>query len=182
MVALLIILLIAAIIVLWAVASYNSLVKLKNRGDEAEAGIDAHLKQRSDLIPNLVETVKGYASHESATLEAVVSARNRAGMLSGSERMKAENELSGALGRLLAVAEGYPELKANQGFIDLQNQLSRIEETLANARKYYNAVVREYNDRIMVFPSSLIASLFHFGKRDYYEISDSDRERVDVRF
>ncbi len=182
MVALLIVLLIAAIIVLWAVASYNSLVKLKNRGDEAEAGIDAHLKQRSDLIPNLVETVKGYASHESATLEAVVSARNRAGMLSGSERMKAENELSGALGRLLAVAEGYPELKANQGFIDLQNQLSRIEETLANARKYYNAVVREYNDRIMVFPSSLIASLFHFGKRDYYEISDSDRERVDVRF
>ena len=182
MVALLIILLIAAIIVLWAVASYNSLVKLKNRGDEAEAGIDAHLKQRSDLIPNLVETVKGYASHESATLEAVVFARNRAGMLSGSERMKAENELSGALGRLLAVAEGYPELKANQGFIDLQNQLSRIEETLANARKYYNAVVREYNDRIMVFPSSLIASLFHFGKRDYYEISDSDRERVDVRF
>ena len=182
MVALLIVLLIAAIIVLWAVASYNSLVKLKNRGDEAEAGIDAHLKQRSDLIPNLVETVKGYASHESATLEAVVSARNRAGMLSGSERMKAENELSGALGRLLAVAEGYPELKANHGFIDLQNQLSRIEETLANARKYYNAVVREYNDRIMVFPSSLIASLFHFGKRDYYEISDSDRERVDVRF
>ena len=182
MVALLIVLLIAAIIVLWAVASYNSLVKLKNRGDEAEAGIDAHLKQRSDLIPNLVETVKGYASHESATLEAVVSARNRAGMLSGCERMKAENELSGALGRLLAVAEGYPELKANQGFIDLQNQLSRIEETLANARKYYNAVVREYNDRIMVFPSSLIASLFHFGKRDYYEISDSDRERVDVRF
>ena len=173
MVALLIILLIAAIIVLWAVASYNSLVKLKNRGDEAEAGIDAHLKQRSDLIPNLVETVKGYASHESATLEAVVSARNRAGMLSGSERMKAENELSGALGRLLAVAEGYPELKANQGFIDLQNQLSRIEETLANARKYYNAVVREYNDRTMVFPASIIASMFHFRKKDYVEIEET---------
>ena len=182
MVALLIVLLIAAIIVLWAVASYNSLVKLKNRGDEAEAGIDAHLKQRSDLIPNLVETVKGYASHESATLEAVVSARNRAGMLSGSERMKAENELSGALGRLLAVAEGYPELKANQGFIDLQNQLSRIEETLANARKYYNAVARSFNDKVMVFPSSIIASAFHFDKRDYIEAEEAERARVDVRF
>ena len=96
--------------------------------------------------------------------------------------MAAENELSGAVGRLFAVAEAYPELKADKNFLDLQSQLARIEETLANARRYYNAVVREYNDRIMVFPSSLIASAFHFGKRDYIEIDDSERKRAEVKF
>ena len=182
MVALIIVLLCVALIFLWGVSSYNTLVKLRNKGDEAEAGIDAHLKERSDLIPNLVETVKGYAEHESGTLEAVISARNKASSLSGEGRMKAEGELSGALGRLFAVAENYPALKADQNFLSLQNQLARIEETLANARKYYNAVVREYNDKIMIFPSSLIAYLFHFAKRDYIEIEDSDRLRTEVRF
>ena len=182
MVLLIIILLLVVLLLLWGVAVYNSLIKLRNRGDEAEAAIDSHLKERSDLIPNVVETVKGYAKHESETLESVVSARNNAASLSGAERMKAEGGLSGALGRLFAVAENYPELKANQNFLDLQAQLARIEETLANARKYYNAIVREYNDKIMVFPSSLIASVFHFGKRDYFEIEESDRARADVRF
>ena len=182
MVVLIIVLLCIALILLWGVSAYNSLVKLKNKGDEAEAGIDAHLKERADLIPNLVETVKGYAGHESSTLEAVISARNKASSLSGSSRMKAEGELSGALGRLFAVAESYPDLKADQNFLSLQNQLVRVEETLANARKYYNAVVREYNDKIMVFPSSLIAGLFHFSKRDYIEIEESDRARAEVRF
>ena len=182
MVVLVVILLLIAVLLLWAVSAYNSLVRLRNKGDEAEAGIDAHLKERSDLIPNLVETVKGYAAHESGTLDAVVAARSRAESLTGEERLKAENELSGALGRLLAVAENYPDLKASQNFMDLSGQLSRIEETLANARKYYNAVVREYNDRIMVFPSSLIAAAFHFGKRPYIEIDAADRARVDVRF
>ena len=182
MVVLIIILLVAALALLWGISVYNSLVKLRNRGDEAEAGIDAHLKERADLIPSLVETVKGYAGHERTTLEGVVSLRSRAASLTGKERLQAEKELGSALSRLLAVAEAYPELKANQNFLDLQNQLSRIEETLANARKYYNAIVREYNDRIMVFPSSLIASMFHFGKREYIDIDDADRERTEVRF
>lgn len=170
---------IIALIIIWAIASYNSLVKLKNKGDEAESAIDAHLKERADLIPNLVETVKGYASHEAETLENAISARNRA---SGKDRASAENEISGVLGHLFAVAESYPDLKANQNFLDLQRQLSRIEEELRNARKYFNAIVREYNDKIMVFPSSLIASAFHFTKRDYYEVDDEDRKRVEVRF
>ena len=170
---------IIALIIIWAIASYNSLVKLRNKGDEAESAIDAHLKERADLIPNLVETVKGYASHEAETLENAISARNRA---SGKDRASAENEISGVLGHLFAVAESYPDLKANQNFLDLQRQLSRIEEELRNARKYFNAIVREYNDKIMVFPSSLIASAFHFTKRDYYEVDDEDRKRVEVRF
>lgn len=170
---------IIALIIIWAIVSYNSLVKLRNKGDEAESAIDAHLKERADLIPNLVETVKGYASHEAETLENAISARNRA---SGKDRASAENEISGVLGHLFAVAESYPDLKANQNFLDLQRQLSRIEEELRNARKYFNAIVREYNDKIMVFPSSLIASAFHFTKRDYYEVDDEDRKRVEVRF
>ena len=170
---------IIALIIIWAIASYNSLVKLRNKGNEAESAIDAHLKERADLIPNLVETVKGYASHEAETLENAISARNRA---SGKDRASAENEISGVLGHLFAVAESYPDLKANQNFLDLQRQLSRIEEELRNARKYFNAIVREYNDKIMVFPSSLIASAFHFTKRDYYEVDDEDRKRVEVRF
>ena len=181
MIALIVVLVIVLLIIIWGISSYNSLVMLRNKGDEAEAGIDAHLKERADLIPNIVETVKGYASHESATLESVIDARNKAVSSNGPDRMKAESELDSALGRLFAVAEGYPELKANQNFLDLQNQLTRIETTLANARKYYNAVVREYNDKIMVFPSSLIAGAFHFAKRDYIEIDEADRARTEVR-
>ena len=183
MIALYIIIALIIIIAIWAITAYNGLVRLRNKADEAEAGVDAHLKQRYDLVPNLVETVKGYASHEKSTLDAVIEARNRTvSVKSLQERAKAEAGLTAALDRLFALAESYPDLKANQNFVSLQNELSGIEEGILNARKYYNAVVREYNDRIMVFPSSLIASLFHFGKRDYYEISDSDRERVDVRF
>ncbi len=179
MIVLAVAVIVIAAAVVWAVSAYNSLVKLRNKGDEAEAAIDAHLKERYDLIPSLIETVKGYAKHESSVLEDVVNARNRA---ESSKGMAAENELSGAVGRLFAVAEAYPELKADKNFLDLQSQLARIEETLANARRYYNAVVREYNDRIMVFPSSLIASAFHFGKRDYIEIDDSERKRAEVKF
>ena len=179
MIVLAVAVIVIAAAVVWAVSAYNSLVKLRNKGDEAEAAIDAHLKERYDLIPSLIETVKGYAKHESSVLEDVVNARNRA---ESSKGMAAENELSGAVGRLFAVAEAYPELKADKNFLDLQSQLARIEETLANARRYYNAVVREYNDRIMVFPSSLIASAFHFGKRDYIEIDESERKRAEVKF
>ena len=175
--ALIIIVAVVAVVIIWAISSYNSLVKLRNKGDEAESAIDAHLKERADLIPNLVETVKGYASHEAETLEKAIEARN-----SAVDKRSSEREISGALGHLFAVAENYPDLKANQNFLDLQQQLSRIEEELRNARKYYNAIAREYNDKTMVFPSSIIASAFHFPKRDYYEADEEDRKRVDVRF
>lgn len=175
--ALIIIVAVIAVVIIWAISSYNSLVKLRNKGDEAESAIDAHLKERADLIPNLVETVKGYASHEAETLEKAIEARN-----SAVDKRSSEREISGALGHLFAVAENYPDLKANQNFLDLQQQLSRIEEELRNARKYYNAIAREYNDKTMVFPSSIIASAFRFPKRDYYEADEEDRKRVDVRF
>ena len=183
MTAFYIILAVLLIIILWGVTAYNSLVRLRNKADEAEAGVDAHLKQRYDLVPNLVETVRGYASHEKSTLDAVIEARNRAGMAGSLKyRTDAEAGLSGALTKLFALAENYPDLKANQNFISLQNELSGIEEGILNSRKYYNAVARELNDRIMMFPSSLIASVFHFGKRDYIEADDAERTRVDVRF
>lgn len=182
MIALAVVALIIVIALVWAVSSYNSLVRMRNRCLEAEAGLDAHLKERSDLIPNIVETVKGYASHEADTLESVIEARNHEAGLTGSARAAAESELEGALGRLLAVAEGYPDLKSDAVFLDLQKQLARIEESILNARRYYNAVVREYNDRTMVFPSSIIASAFHFTSRDYVDIADSDKERVKVGF
>ena len=183
MTALYIIIALAIIIAIWAIAVYNSLIRLRNKADEAEAGIDAHLKQRYDLVPNLVETVKGYAAHEKSTLDAVIEARNRTVMTKSlQDRTKAEAGLTAALDRLFALAESYPDLKANQNFVSLQNELSGIEEGILNARKYYNAVARAFNDKMMVFPSSVIASAFHFDKREYIEADDAERGRVDVRF
>ena len=183
MIALYIIIALIIIVAIWAITAYNGLVRLRNKADEAEAGVDAHLKQRYDLVPNLVETVKGYASHEKSTLDAVIEARNRtASVKSLQERAKAEAGLTAALDRLFALAESYPDLKANQNFVSLQNELSGIEEGILNARKYYNAVARSFNDKVMVFPSSIIASAFHFDKRDYIEAEEAERARVDVRF
>ena len=183
MTALYIIIALAIIIAIWAIAVYNSLIRLRNKADEAEAGVDAHLKQRYDLVPNLVETVKGYAAHEKSTLDAVIEARNRTVMTKSlQDRTKAEAGLTAALDRLFALAESYPDLKANQNFVSLQNELSGIEEGILNARKYYNAVARAFNDKMMVFPSSVIASAFHFDKREYIEADDAERGRVDVRF
>ena len=183
MIALYIIIALIIIIAIWAITAYNGLVRLRNKADEAEAGVDAHLKQRYDLVPNLVETVKGYASHEKSTLDAVIEARNRTvSVKSLQERAKAEAGLTAALDRLFALAESYPDLKANQNFVSLQNELSGIEEGILNARKYYNAVAREMNDKIMVFPSSIIASAFRFTKADYIEAESEARSRVEVRF
>ena len=183
MIALYIIIALIIIIAIWAITAYNGLVRLRNKADEAEAGVDAHLKQRYDLVPNLVETVKGYASHEKSTLDAVIEARNRTvSVKSLQERAKAEAGLTAALDRLFALVESYPDLKANQNFVSLQNELSGIEEGILNARKYYNAVARSFNDKVMVFPSSIIASAFHFDKRDYIEAEEAERARVDVRF
>jgi len=166
---------------------YNKLVSLKNRVLEAWSGIDVQLKKRYDLIPNLVNTVKGYAAHESGTLEKVIQARNQA-MAAGSggsinDQVQAENALSGTLKSLFALSESYPDLKANTSFLALQNSLAEIEETLQNARRYYNALVRDNNTAVESFPSNLIANNFNFEKFDFFEIeNDAERSNPVVQF
>ena len=151
---------------------------------ESWSGIDTELKRRYDLVPNLVETVKGYASHEKTTFENVTKARTLSmNADSTEERLKGEGMLTNTLKSLFAVAESYPELKANQNFLDLQQQLQGIETEIANARRYYNAVVRDYNTKREVFPSVLIASIFSFGKKPLFEVSgEEERESVKVSF
>lgn len=174
---------IVAILVIWAILTYNTLVKARNKAQEAEAGIDAHLTERYDLIPNIVETVKGYAKHESATLENVIKARNSAISANGlDEKDKADGNVTTALKSLFALSESYPDLKANQNFLSLQEQLGKIEKDLLNSRKYYNATVRDYNDRIMRFPCNLLASIFKFKKLDYVKAEDSARTAPKVSF
>ncbi len=177
-----IIILLVVVAVLGLIA-YNSLVRLRNMAQAAWADIDVQLKRRHDLIPNLVETVKGYAAHERGTLEAVINARAKAVSASTpEERIKDENMLTQALRGLLAVVENYPDLKANQNFLDLQNQLAEIEEAIQNARRYYNAVVRDYNIKTEVFPSNIVASLFGFKKMPYFEIEEAERQAPQVKF
>lgn len=174
-VAVIAILLLAVIV--WYISAYNGLQRLKNRVEEGWATIDVQLKKRYDLIPNLVNTVKGYAQHESKTLEAVIAARNAAMTASPDAKMAAENALSGTLKSLFALQEAYPDLKANTNFMDLQRQLQVIEAELASARRYYNATVKELNTKIDVFPSNLVARKMRLEKRQYFEL-DSAAERV----
>ena len=172
---------------LFVMSMYNKLVSLKNRVLEAWSGIDVQLKKRYDLIPNLVNTVKGYAAHESGTLEKVIQARNQA-MAAGNggsinDQVQAENALSGTLKSLFALSESYPDLKANTSFLALQNSLAEIEETLQNARRYYNALVRDNNTAVESFPSNLIANNFNFEKFDFFEIeNDAERSNPVVQF
>ncbi|MBN1867697.1 LemA family protein [Candidatus Sumerlaeota bacterium] len=163
----------------WFIATYNGLVRLRNFCRESWSGIDTELKRRYDLIPNLVETVKGYAQHERETLENVVAARTRAVNSTGSPASQArdENALIGSLRSLLAVAENYPDLKANQNFLRLQDELVNTEDRIQAARRFYNANVRDLNTRVEVIPSNIVASLFGFRKEDYFEI-DSAIERA----
>ncbi|MGP1508643.1 MAG: LemA family protein [Sphaerochaeta sp.] len=174
-----------AILVLYVVSVYNKCVKLKNQGEESYAQIDAHLKQRYDLIPNLVETVKGYAKHEEGTLTAVIEARNRAMSASGvSDKDKADKAFEGTLKSLFALSEAYPDLKANTNFMDLQAQLSRLEEQILQVRKYYNGVVKTFNTTIETFPTSLIVKIFggKFSKMTYLEVAEAERQNVKVQF
>lgn len=183
MTALIIILVIAALVAIYFISTYNSFVKLRNQAEEANAGIDVHLKQRYDLIPNLVETVKGYAKHESGTLEAVIKARNSAmSATTMEERDNANNVLSGTLKSLFALSESYPELKANSNFLDLQQKLSEIEKGLLNARKYYNAIAKQMNSKVEMFPSNLVASMTGFKKLSYAEVEEAAKQRVEVKF
>ena len=172
------------LLIIWIIASYNGFVRLKNSIEEAFSTMDVYLKKRYDLIPNLVETVKGYASHEKETLERVMAARNMAASAKTvDERVEGENMLAGTLKTLFAVAEAYPDLKANTSFLELQGELRRIEDEIANSRKYYNAVVKTYNTKREVFPSVIIAGLFHFGKKPLFEVSaEEQRENVKVQF
>ncbi len=174
----------AAGVLAWGVATYNKLVKLRSMKDEGWSGIDVQLKRRADLIPNLMETVKGYMEHEKDVLTAVTRSRSQIGSAANpSDRMKAEAALSVGLGRLLAVAESYPDLKANQNFLALQKQLQEIEDQLQMARRYYNGTVRILNISIQIFPNTIVASMFHFTEADFFEIEDSnDREVPDIKF
>src|SRR3954451_21282419 len=159
------------VIALWLVAIYNSLVTLRQRCKQSFADIDVQLKQRQDLIPNLVETVKGYAAHESGTFEAVTAARAAAaGATSVEGKVAAENALTGALGRLFAVAEAYPDLKANTNFLQLQNELSDIENKLAAARRLFNNAISEYNASIQQFPAVLLAGMFGSQAREFFDV------------
>lgn len=181
---LLIILGVIAVIAFAAIGIYNGLVQLSVKVDEGWADIETQLKRRYDLIPNMVETVKGYAKHEKGTLEEVTKARNMAMGATGPEqKAQAEGMLSGALKTLFAVAENYPELKANQNFMDLQATLKEVEEHLQLSRRYYNATVRDFNTKVMVFPNNIFAGILGFVKRQFFEITNAEeRENVKVSF
>lgn len=183
MIYVLILLAVVVLIVLFGVLQYNGLVKLRNAIEGAFAQIDVQLKRRHDLIPNLVETVKGYAKHESGTLEAVIAARNMATQASGpQEQAGAENVLTGALKSVFALSEAYPDLKANTNFQQLQAELSSTEDRIAYSRQYYNDMVRGYNTKTQTFPTALIANAMGFKQREYFEADVLDRQNVDVKF
>ena len=179
-----IILIIVILCVLYVLGFYNGCIKLRNQIEEAFSTMDVYLKQRYDLIPNLVNTVKGYAEHEQATLVALTEARTKAMAAQTTEqRVASEQGFQSALSRLLAIAENYPDLKANQNFLQLQTELRTQEEHIANSRKYYNAVVREFNTKIEKMPGALFAGMFGFTKQPLFEIADvSQRENVSVQF
>lgn len=165
------------------VAMYNQLVQLRVRTDSAWSDIDVQLKRRHDLIPNLVETVKGYASHEKGTFENIAKYRSQAMQASTpADKAQAENQLTGALKSLFAVAENYPELKANDEFMQLQASLSQTEDSIQNSRRYYNAVVRDLNTRIQSFPTNILAGMFGFQQRQFFETTAAEREPVAVKF
>jgi LemA protein len=170
--------------VIFFIGMYNGLVRLKVQCDNAWADIDVQLKRRYDLIPNLVETVKGYAGHEKGTLEAVIAARNQAmTATSPGDKAQAENILSGTLKSLFALSEAYPQLRAVESFTSLQNTLAQIEDTVQNARRYYNAVVRDLNTKIQQFPTNIFANMLGFKPREFFEVSSAaEREAPKVSF
>lgn len=175
--------LLIVILISWYINLYNKLQRLKNMADESWSTIDVQLKERYDLIPNLVETVKGYAKHESETLEAVIAARGSAMSATGDAKVAAENQLTGAIRSIMVLQERYPDLKANSNFIGLQNQLKEIESKIASARRYYNGTVKELNTKIDVFPSNIVAKKMGLEKRSYFEIENAEeRKAPQVKF
>jgi len=174
----------AVLVVFWLIGIYNSLIKLKNRTNEAWSDIDVQLKRRYNLIPNLVSAVKGYAKHERELFENVTKARTAAmGAQAPGDKAQKENMLTGALKSLFAVAENYPDLKANQNFLELQKELSDTENKIQAARRFYNGNVRDFNIKIETFPNNLVAGMLNFKKRDFFELeSKEEKEPVKVEF
>jgi LemA protein len=178
---------IIAVAIIAIIGMYNGLIRLKNRVDEAWSDIDVQLKRRYDLIPNLVETVKGYAAHEKETLERVVNARNAAMQAqsrgSAQAQAEAENALSSTLKSIFALAENYPNLKANENFLELQKELTDTEDKIQASRRFYNGNVRDFNTKLEVFPTNIMAGMLGFKRRDFFEIADAkEREAVQVKF
>ena len=181
--ALWIILIVVAVIVLYVISTYNGLVVLRNKVKDQWSQIEVQLKRRADLIPNLVETVKGYAAHEKDTLEAVVSASNKAvSATTPKAEMQDNGELSQALGRLFALTEAYPDLKANTNFVDLQNQLKETEDKISYSRQFYNDTVLKYQNKKESFPSNIIAGMFGFKTFKFFEAEEQDRKVPEVKF
>ena len=183
LIALIVILVIIVLVAAFVISTYNSLVKLRNSLKDQWSQIDIQLKRRFDLIPNLVETVKGYASHEEETLEKVIQARNAYQTATTSEeQMKANSELSNTISRLFALSEAYPDLKANQNFMSLQSELRETEEKITYARQFYSDAVLKYNNAILVFPRNIIAGMFGFKEEKFYEAKEEEKENVKVDF
>ena len=180
---LIVIMVLIVLILLYVASTYNKLVHLRNLVKDQWAQIDVLLKRRADLIPNLVETVKGYAGHEKETLDAVITARNKAvSATTPEEEMKANGELTGALNRLFALTEAYPDLKANTNFLDLQNNLKETEDKIAYARQFYNDAVLKYKNKLEMFPSNLIAGMFNFKSESFFEATEAEKEVPKVQF
>jgi len=182
-IALIIIIAIVFLLVVWYIGTYNSLIQLRNRKDDQFAQIDVQLKRRADLIPNVVETVKGYAKHESDTLEGVVEARNKY-LTAGSvdDKVKASKDLTGALNKLFALTEAYPDLKANENFILLQADLKECEDKIAMSRQFYNDIVLTYNNKVETIPSNIVANMAGFKKSEYFQIDEAEKEAPAVKF
>ncbi|MCQ2592619.1 MAG: LemA family protein [Treponema sp.] len=180
MTTVIIIVALVVLLVLWFVIGYNGFIKKRNQCEEAFSTMDVYLKKRFDLIPNIVSTVKGYAKHEAETLEKVIAARNAGGRTSIGEKIEDETQITGALRQIFALSESYPDLKANTNFQELQTQLAKIEEDIANSRKYYNAVVKEFNTKCQTIPSNIIAAICHFKPMALFAV-DSAEERKNVK-
>ena len=178
-IALIVLIVVVVLLAIYAVVTYNGLIRLRNQTEEAFSDIDVQLKRRHDLIPNLVETVKGYAAHERQVFENVTAARSAATAAQGPEaQAQAENQLTGALRQLFAVAEAYPDLKANQNFLELQNELTDTEDKIQASRRFYNMTVRDLNKKIEQFPSSVIARFANANQREFFELDDPAERAV----
>ena len=183
MIGIIILIVVLVLIVLYLISTYNTLVKLRNRVKDQWAQIEVQLKRRFDLIPNIVETVKGYAKHEKETLNEVIEARSKmASANTPEEEMKASGEVTKALGKLFALAESYPELKANENFMDLQNKLNEVEEKIRYARQFYNDSVLTYKNKLEMFPSNIVANMFGFKPEAFFEATEEERKNVQVKF
>ena len=177
-----IIIAIVVILLLLVFSTYNSLVKLNNRVEEAFSTMDVYLKKRWDLIPNIVETIKGYVKHEQETLEEVINLRNNSyDKMNADDKIAVNNKMSQEISKLMAIVESYPDLKASENFKDLSNQLTKVEEDIANARKYYNGTVRNFNDKVQMFPSNIIAKILGYKTKNMFEVSENEREIINIK-